>query len=217
MGIGSFFLAPQTPDRAPYRSPIVATMTSHGSSTKAGVDLARVRDIVLPVLAPFGVELFDLAWLTEQGGWTLRVTIERPGSTDDSGGVSLEDCVDVSRAVSEVLDAADAVAPHYNLEVSSPGLDRPLRHEADFARFLGRTARVKLAKPAPDGQRLLRGSLDEAPAGSIAVVVDGKRVEAPYADVVEANLVFELSPQPKKQPRQDKKGKGKPPSKPDRS
>ena len=85
-------------------------------------------------------------------------------------------------------------------------------------RFVGRTARVKLARPAPDGQRLLRGPLDEAPAGSIAVLVDGKRVEAPYADVIEANLVFELSPQPKKQPRQDKgKAKGKQPGAPKRS
>ena len=192
--------------------------TQGSSSTRAGVDLARVREVVLPVLAPFGVDLFDIDWLTEQGGWTLRVTIERPGSTDDSGGVSLEDCVEVSHAVSEVLDATDLIAPHYSLEVSSPGLDRPLRHEADFVRFVGRTARVKLARPAPDGQRLLRGPLDEAPAGSIAVLVDGKRVEAPYADVIEANLVFELSPQPKKQPRQDKgKAKGKQPGAPKRS
>jgi ribosome maturation factor RimP len=188
------------------------------STTKAGVDLARVRDAAVRVLAPLGLDLFDVEWLTDQGGWTLRVTIERAGSNDGSGGVSLEDCVDVSRALSEVLDAEDFIAPHYNLEVSSPGLDRPLRSEADFARFRGQTARVKLARPAADGQRLLRGPLDEAPAGSVAVVVDGKRIEAPYADVVEANLVFELSPQPKRQPRQDKsKGKGDKPRKPARS
>ncbi len=191
-------------------------MIPQGSTTKAGVDLARVRQAVLPVLAPHGVDLYDLEWLSDQGGWTLRVTIERPGAVDDSGGVSLEDCVEVSREVSAALDATEIIEPHYTLEVSSPGLARALRTEADFARFRGRTARVKLAHPAPDGQRLLRGLIDEAPAGRVAVVVDGKRIDAPFADVVEANLVFELSPQPKKQPRQDK-GKGGTPSTPKRS
>ena len=87
---------------------------------------------------------------------------------------------------------------HYNLEVSSPGIDRPLRSAAEIARFSGRTAKLKLSRPAPDGQRVLRGSLDAAPEGRVAVIVDGKRIEVPYGDVAEANLVFELAAQPKK-------------------
>jgi ribosome maturation factor RimP len=131
--------------------------------------------------------------------------------------VTLEDCVEVSRDVSSVLDVAELIPHRYNLEVSSPGLDRPLRGAADFARFRGRSARVKLGRPAPDGQRLLRGTLDEAPEGAVAVVVDGKRIEVPLADVVEANLVFELSPQPKKGARQEKGGKGRRPDSSKRS
>jgi ribosome maturation factor RimP len=176
---------------------------------KAGVDLARVRAALGPVLSAHRVLLVDLEWLTERLGWTLRLTIEReaashpPAPSDGAApfGVTLADCAEVSRDVSAVLDVEDLIPQRYHLEVSSPGLDRPLRSAADFARFSGRTARVKLRRPAPDGQRVLRGTL-EAPGGegtqTIAVVVDGKRIEVPLADVAEANLVFELSPQPKK-------------------
>ncbi len=166
---------------------------------KAGVDLGRVRAALAPVLSAHGVDLVELEWTTERAGWILRITIERIGSTYGEGfGVTLDDCAEVSRDASSVLDVEDLIPHRYNLEVSSPGLDRPLRTPAEFARFPGQTAKVKLSRPAPDGQRVLRGALAEAPEGQIAVVVDGKRIEVPFADVAEANLVFELSPQPKK-------------------
>jgi ribosome maturation factor RimP len=174
------------------------------NEVKAGVDLGRVRAAIAPILSAHGLDLVELEWLTERAGWTLRLTIERPGSAESvhaPGGVTLEDCVEVSRDVSAVLDVEDLIAPRYSLEVSSPGLDRRLRSEAEFERFRGRVARVKLSRPAPDGQRVLRGELVSAPAGRIAVMVDGKRIEAPIGDVSEANLVFELSPQPKKKPK----------------
>jgi ribosome maturation factor RimP len=170
---------------------------------KAGVDLGRVSAALAPVFDAHGVRLVDLEWLTERAGWTLRITIEREGGTTANlaGGVTLEDCSDVSKDASAVLDADEEIIPHrYHLEVSSPGLDRPLRTAADFARFSGMTAKVKLSKPASDGQRLLRGQLDASNPEIIAVLVDGKRIEAPLADVVEAQLVFELLPQPKKKP-----------------
>jgi ribosome maturation factor RimP len=177
---------------------------------KAGVDLARVRAAIAPVLSARGVVLVDLDWLTDRGGWVLRVTIEREGlpsapqssaGLDAVGGVALEDCADVSRGISALIDADEDLVPHrHHLEVSSPGLDRPLRTETEFARFVGKTAKVKLHDPAPDGQRLLRGELEAAPAGVVAVKVDGKRVEVPFTSVAEANLVFELTPQPKKAP-----------------
>jgi ribosome maturation factor RimP len=176
----------------------------------AGVDLDRVRAAIGPALSAQGVELVDLEFTTERSGWTLRVVIERAGADGADGGVSLDDCAEVSRDVSQVLDVEDLIPQHYHLEVSSPGLDRPLRREADFVRFSGKPARVKLRRPAPDGQRVLRGPIDAAPAGSIAVVVDGKRIEVPFDLVEEANLVFELTPQPKKGVA---KGKSGPPRK----
>lgn len=169
------------------------------SPARAPIDLTRVRDALVPVLAAHGVAFVDLEWLTEQVGWTLRLTIEREGTSDAGGGVTLEDCANVSRDASSVLDAEEDLIPsNYNLEVSSPGLDRRLRTPAELARFAGRTVKVKLSRPAPDGQRVLRGELQSAAEGRVAVMVDGKRIEVAFGDVVEARLVFELSPQPKK-------------------
>lgn len=165
---------------------------------KAGVDLARVRAVIAPVLSAHGVVLVDLEWTTERTGWTLRITLEREGARDKFGGVTLEDCADVSRDVSSVLDVEDVIAARYNLEVSSPGLDRPLRSREEFRRFEGEVAKVKLTEPAPDGQRLLRGTIEASDDATIAIAVDGKRIETPYANVAAANLVFELAPQPKK-------------------
>jgi ribosome maturation factor RimP len=182
-----------------------------------GVDLARIREAIAPVLSAHGVDLVDLEWATDRAGWVLRVTIERPGAAglaDPTGGVTLADCADVSHDVSSVLDVEDLIAARYHLEVSSPGLDRPLRSAAEMARFAGRLARVKLSRPAPDGQRVLRGTLagvsGDGGEAQIAVIVDGKRIEAPFADVAEANLVFELASQPK--PGQPKAGQPKKPA-----
>jgi ribosome maturation factor RimP len=179
----------------------------HASAPKQdhrAADLDRVREAIGPVLSAHGVSMVDLEWTSDRGGRVLRLTIEREGAADLGGGVTLDDCADVSRDVSSVLDVEDMVHGHYNLEVSSPGLDRPLKTRADFARFVGQMARVKLTRPAPDGQRLLRGAIAEVTGtgpeadGTIAMIVDGKRIEVPYAHVAEANLVFELAPQPKK-------------------
>ena len=186
---------------------------SNEPTSKQTIDLDRIRAAVGPVLATHGVSLVDVEWFTDQGTWTLRLTIEREGlslSSDPSGGVSLDDCAEVSRDVSSVLDVEEFVAHHYSLEVSSPGLERRLRLPSDFVRFRGKTARVKLARPAPDGQRLLRGELAEAPEDKVAVIVDGKRIEAPFADVVEARLVYELVTAPKKGPTAGKSKRGKP-------
>jgi len=189
-------------------------MNQPAQQIKAGVDLGRVSEALAPVFAAHGVRMVDLEWLTERTGWTLRITIEREGGTKTNlaGGVTLEDCSAVSKDASAVLDAPEAeelIPHHYHMEVSSPGLDRPLRTAADFARFSGMTVKVKLSKPASDGQRLLRGQLDASKPEIIAVLVDGKRIEAPLADVVEAQLVFELLPHPKKKagPRKSQSAK----------
>ena len=130
--------------------------------TQSGVDLARIREAIAPVLSARGISMVDLEWATDRSGWVLRITIERVGSTEQGGGVSLEDCADVSRDVSSVLDVEDLIEPHYNLEVSSPGLDRPLRTAAEFARFVGQLAKVKLSRPAPDGQRYFGNTIRKA-------------------------------------------------------
>jgi ribosome maturation factor RimP len=169
----------------------------------AVVDLARVRALVEPIVAAHQLELVDLEWATSPGGRVLRVVIERPGvaapaAPGEQGGVTLDDCVSVSRDVSTALDAVDPIAQHYNLEVSSPGLDRPLTRPTDFVRHVGRLAKVKLSQPASDGQVVLRGTIVEADEGSVSMDVDGKLHVVPHAHIKNARLQFELAKQPKK-------------------
>lgn len=186
-------------------------------SNKTGIDFDRVRAVIEPLLRAHGLLLVDLEWGTEQTGWVLRVFIEREhfvkrsseaGSGPNLSGVTLEDCSRASLDLSNALDVADLIRHHYHLEVSSPGLDRKLYSRSDFERFEGETAKLKLRRAAPDGQKVLRGKLvrapSSAPKGQVAVIADGKLISVPYEDVEEARLVFELSPQPKM-----KKGMGK--------
>jgi len=190
----------------------MATSTS-AATGRRDIDLDRVRAAVQPILVSHGVVLVDVEWLSgnadaANGNATLRVTIEQPGSDEVGGGVNLDDCAEVSRDVSQALDVEDFIRPRYSLEVSSPGLDRPLLKLSDFQRFEGKLAKVKLSQPAPDGQRVLRGTLvspaPQKPAEGdsvderIAVAVDGRTIEVPFADVSAAHLVFEVSSQPKR-------------------
>ncbi|MFO0549026.1 MAG: ribosome maturation factor RimP [Polyangiaceae bacterium] len=169
--------------------------------------LARLRELIAPLCAGRGIDLVDVRWVTEHGARTLRVTIERistsAGSTSavasstTGWGVSLDDCADLSRDISAEFDRTDPIDSHYQLEVSSPGLERQLYSLADFRRFQGSLARAKLSRPAPDGQRVLRGTIASISAGDerearVTMQVDGKQMDVPYADVVEANLVFVL-------------------------
>jgi ribosome maturation factor RimP len=145
------------------------------------------------------VDLVSLAWAPAR---TLRLTIERRSEAPEdpnaqSGwGVSLDDCAELSRDVSRALDADDFIPGHYSLEVSSPGLERDLYDEVDFRRFVGFLAKVKLSRPAPDGQRLLRGTILSltGPEGAAALTmrVDNKDITVPFDSVTSANLVYEL-------------------------
>src|SRR5690606_12555219 len=116
-------------------------------------DVAAVRALVEPVVAAHGLELVELEWASGRQGLVLRVVIDHPEPPPaepaapaalEAGGVTLDDCVRVSRDLSTALDVEDPVAHSYSLEVSSPGIDRPLRSARDFRRQVGRLAKVKL-------------------------------------------------------------------------
>jgi ribosome maturation factor RimP len=144
-----------------------------------------LRDTLVALLAPLveglGYELWELEYAPGRGNGLLRLYIDAPA------GIAVDDCERVSRAVSEVLDAADPVPGQYTLEVSSPGLERPLRTEAQFARFVGETVFVELAQPL-DGRRRFKGPLAEAGAGTVMVDVDGRRWALPIAGIRKAHL-----------------------------
>ena len=151
--------------------------------------LDRVRRIAAPLAAQEGLELIDVELGGPGGRQTLRLLI------DKAGGVSLDDCTSVSRAVSAALDVEDPIEGAYDLEVSSPGLDRPLRTPEHFQKFVGQRVRVKTFGPMPDceNRRSFPGILQAYENGTIVVDVDGKVFRIPHAQVSKANLdpVFE--------------------------
>jgi ribosome maturation factor RimP len=169
-------------------------------STHTDPVLERVRALVAPLCVAHRVDLVDVAWFAR----TLRVTIERKSTTgkeDPAGtsgwGVSLDDCAELSRDISRALDENDTVPGAYSLEVSSPGLERVLYDDADFRRFVGFLAKVKLSRPAADGQKLLRGTIEAVsePGGAdlqLKMRVDNKIIVVPFETVTAAHLVYEL-------------------------
>jgi len=145
-----------------------------------------VRETLLKLLeAPveaLGYEVVELEFHPQGGGGLLRVFIDR------EGGVTVDDCEKVSRQVSAVLDVEDPIPGAYTLEVSSPGLDRPLRKEQDFARFAGERARLELLVPR-DGRRRYTGTLRGLEAGEVLVEVDGELHRLPLKDIAKTRLV----------------------------
>src|SRR6267154_122260 len=121
--------------------------------------VSQVRAIADRVAGSYGREIFDVQFRREGGGMVLRVQIDRPGpSASAEESVSVDDCAHVSRDLSAILDVEDAVPTAYTLEVSSPGLDRPLRGENDYRRFAGRRAKIVMREKV-DGQGFFKGKL----------------------------------------------------------
>jgi ribosome maturation factor RimP len=134
--------------------------------------IEQVRAMAGRVASTYGLEIFDIQFRREAGGMVLRVQIDRPGPAATAEEcVSVDDCARVSRDLSAMLDVDDVVPTAYTLEVSSPGLDRPLRTYDDYRRFAGRRAKIVTREPI-DGQTFLRGTL--AGVEDDAVVIDAE-------------------------------------------
>ncbi len=146
--------------------------------------LEKVRALAAPLAAQEGMELVDVEFGGAGGRTTLRLFI------DKAGGVSLEDCSSVSRALSAALDVEDPLQGSYDLEVSSPGLDRPLRTPEHFEKFAGQKVRVKTFGPVPEceNRKTFVGTLKGYAEGKVIVDVDGKLFQVPHAQVSKANL-----------------------------
>jgi len=142
----------------------------------------ELRTLLEPAVERLGYELADLeARLSGKNG-VLRLFIDSPG------GIGLEDCEKVSRAVSALLDVEDPIPGHYDLEVSSPGLDRKLTKLAHFQRFTGETLKVQTRFPI-EGRRRFRGRLLSIDDKNIVLDVDGTRHSLPLATIESARLV----------------------------
>ena len=134
-----------------------------------------------PVVEDLGYVLWEIEYSPGRGNGFVRLYI------DAEAGITVDDCERVSRAVSELLDAADPVPGQYALEVSSPGLDRPLRTPEHFAPYVGADVFVELTQPL-DGRRRFLGPLAAAGAGTIEVDVDGRRYVLPIDGIRKAHL-----------------------------
>jgi ribosome maturation factor RimP len=154
--------------------------------------------VIEPICHAHGVALVDARMTTERG-LVLRVLIERAAAGADTSetqsGVSLADCQNVSRDLSTALDVAEGVAPtgNYRLEVSSPGIERPLITKQDFTRFAGREVRVQSIRPISGRRRfqgVLQGLAAERMPETVRVSQDGETFEIPLADITKANLVY---------------------------
>jgi ribosome maturation factor RimP len=129
---------------------------------------------------------FELVEVDLQGGrqhQTLRVYIDGPH------GITVDNCADVSRQLSAIFDVEDPIPGSYTLEVSSPGLDRPLTSAADFQRFLGETIKVRLQRALATGRKNFTGRLLEVLEDHVVVEVDNERFDLPFADIERARLV----------------------------
>jgi ribosome maturation factor RimP len=163
--------------------------------------IAGVRPIAERVVHSHGLELFGLQLRREAIGWVLRVVIDRPTERDGHGqvvvesidaGIGIEDCQRVSEDLGTVLDVEDAVDGQYTLEVSSPGLDRPLRGADDYRRFAGRLAKIVVSE-ALDGQVHFEGRLRGVEGDTVVVEVGRQKTKRiPFSRIARARLDVEF-------------------------
>jgi ribosome maturation factor RimP len=164
-------------------------MPSERLSRETGT-AARVARLVEPVLEGLGYRLVRVRMIGASGR-TLQIMAERPDGT-----MTIDDCETASRAISPLLDVEDPVSGSYDLEISSPGIDRPLVRPEDFERWQGHEAKIELAVPQ-DGRRRFRGILEGFANGRVKLSIDAPEgagqkttVNLPFADLAEAKLVM---------------------------
>lgn len=146
----------------------------------------EIEKLVLPITDANGLELVDVEYVKEGGEFFLRVYI------DKEGGVSLNECELVTRALNPILDEKDPIKDNYYLEVSSPGLDRPLKKDKDFVRYQGRDVEIKLYKPI-NGSKLHEGQLVGLTEDkNIKVIIDNEKVEFDKKDVALIRLAIKF-------------------------
>jgi ribosome maturation factor RimP len=175
----------------------------------------EIATLLAPTVQTLGLELLGVEYLPAPGGALLRLYIDVPADASEERTVGIEDCEATSREVSAQLDVADPISGHYTLEVSSPGVDRPLFTAAQFARFMGETAKVTLKLPQ-DGRRRLQGAITAVDGDAITFDVDGTAFVVAADNIEKARLVPDwaalgLAPAVDKSGRDLRPGKAKKP------
>ena len=142
----------------------------------------KIESLCEPVIAHIGFRLIEREFVQEQSGWVLRFYIDGPEV------ITVDDCATVSRALQDLLDVEDLIPHRYSLEVSSPGLDRPIRYPEDFMNFVGKVIRLKTTEQI-DGRANFKGELTGFENDTITMTVDGESYHIPYQKLAKAKLV----------------------------
>lgn len=140
------------------------------------------KDLVRPICETEGLELIHVEFQREPGGRILRLYLDKPG------GITLDDCSHVSRQASDLLDVALDIEESYNLEVTSPGPNRPLGEKEDFDRFVGQVAKIRVARPI-EGQKNFTGVLKGTAGDTVRLEAGERTVEIPFELITKARLV----------------------------
>lgn len=145
--------------------------------------IRRVWELVEPLCQSEGMELIHVEYRREQNGRVLRLYIDKPG------GVRLDDCAGLSRQLSDILDADSEFESKdsYHLEVSSPGIERPLGRISDFQRFQGHLAKIRTTQSI-DGQKKFHGCLSGISEGNILLTAESKTISIPFEQIASARL-----------------------------
>ncbi len=151
----------------------------------SGEIINRVMKIIDPILLDEGMECVDLEYRREARGWVLRLYI------DKEGGVTLDDCARINQHVGRTLDVENPIDTPYHLEVSSPGLTRPLKTEGDFVKYQNRLIKVKTAEPIGN-QRQFKGRLLRVVTEGIDIEMDGTVFHIPFQSIAKARLELEF-------------------------
>ena len=145
---------------------------------------SKVENYLLPMMEEYGFELVDVEYVKEAGTWYLRAYI------DKEGGISVDDCEVVSRRLSDWLDKEDFIEESYILEVSSPGLGRPLKKEKDFVRSLGKDVEIRLYR-AKDKRKEFTGALKAFDRDTVTIEEDGKEISFERPETALIPLAFD--------------------------
>lgn len=171
-----------------------------------GLDRDSLLEVIEPVLNAHRVKGVELIWRTDNRGWVLYLTVERPGPAQLGAGVTLDECSEVARDLSAALDVANLIEPAYRLEVGTPGLERQLYQLDDYLRFAGQPVRLKVKEPV-GGQYRLRGTLLELDEqGRLQIDTDSGIFALPFESIEQGQLVFEVpsAARPKHSPSKKK-------------
>ncbi len=144
----------------------------------------RIAELVTPAVEAMGFELVRV-----QVSGSQRPTVQIMAEPASGRAMSVDDCAEISRAVSAVLDVEDPIAGAYSLEVSSPGIDRPLTRRKDYERFLGHEAKVETNAPV-DGRKRFKGPIKSVSADAVELTVEGAELRIPFAAIHKAKLVL---------------------------